>query len=63
VHGLVISSEVPLPEPIVRTSGATDLVVTVGEPRATQVLDADRVLVHKRGVQVLYDAPLRLGDR
>lgn len=62
VHGLVVSSEVPLPEPIVGASGTTDLVVTVGEPRATHVLDADRVLVHKRGEQVLYDAAQR-GDR
>ena len=58
VHGLAVSSAVTLPEPIVE-GGAPDLTVTVGEPCAADIAPADRVLLHTRGEQVLYDAARR----
>jgi hypothetical protein len=62
VHGLAVSSAVTLPEPIVDPGRGPDLMVTVGETRATEIAANDRVLSYTRGEKVLYDAA-RSGDR
>jgi len=62
VHGLALSSEIELFEPIEKCHGAPDLTISVGEARAVEIQEADRVLLRTRGEQVLYDAA-QSGDR